>query len=255
MDILYIVGNGNSHCKNQDLRYSLRSIDKYGKGIGRVFVAGYCPEWLSDEVVKIPHTQPYDTVNKPFSSRAGLACKFANVLSTILYVVDNSDIGEEFLLSMDDHFYTREVDFANYPFYSKDGDERELPIEGKSKYGKIMAETRQYLEDWGLSTHYLTIHRNMHCSRKIINECRETLDRCVKEILPVEPLCYMLNYWYTKYGFEITPVNDVKVRSGYDWLRTNPRYTEVFSTADFRLMSRLDSLVKGLYKEKSRYEK
>lgn len=44
MDILYIVGKGRSLCDNKELRYSLRSLAKYGKNIDRIFVAGYCPE-------------------------------------------------------------------------------------------------------------------------------------------------------------------------------------------------------------------
>ena len=255
MDILYIIGNGNSKCDNKELRYSLRSIQKYGKGVGRVFVAGFCPDWLSDEVVKVPFTQPYNTLAEEFSSRPGLTLKFANVLATILYVVDNTDISEDFLISMDDHFYTRPVDFANYPFYAKEGKDKELPEIGKSPYGKVMAETRNFLEKEGLPILYLTIHRNMHCSKKIVKECRKTLDKCVKEVLPVEPLCYMLNYWYKKYGFDITYAKDVKVRNETDWLLTMPSYTEVFSTADFKPMSRLDVLIGELYSEKSKYEK
>ena len=255
MDILYIIGNGNSKCDNKELMYSLRSIAKYGKGIDDVVVGGYCPEWLSDEIIKVPHTQPHDTISKEFSSTDGLACKFANVLSTILYVVDNTDIGDEFLVSMDDHFYTREVDFDNYPFYSKFKDNREIPKNAHSGYGKAMAETRKYLEEQGLPIYFLTLHRNMHCSRKVIMECREFLDRCVKEALSVEPLCYMLNYWYAKYGFTITPVNDVKVRNAFDWLSTKPEYTEVFSTADFKSTDRLTVLLKELYPDKCKYEK
>lgn len=255
MDILYIIGNGNSKCNNKELRYSLRSIDKYGKGVGRVFVAGFCPDWLSDEVVKVPFIQPYNTLTEKFSSRTGLCLKFANVLATILYVVDNTDISEEFLISMDDHFYTRPIDFEHYPFYAKGGEEQELPVVGKSPYGKVMAETREFLKRKKLPTHYLTIHRNMHCSKKIIEECREVLNECVEKTLPVEPLCYMLNYWYDKYGFEITYSKDVKVRGPQDWLSTRPSYTEVFSTADFKPMSRLDVLVNELYPKKSKYEK
>ncbi|MBR0299772.1 MAG: hypothetical protein IJQ93_05590, partial [Bacteroidales bacterium] len=54
MDILYIVGAGCSRCNDFELRMSLRSIAMYGKNVGRVFVCGHCPDWLSDEVVKLP---------------------------------------------------------------------------------------------------------------------------------------------------------------------------------------------------------
>jgi len=54
MDIVYLMGEGYSKCNYNELRYSLRSIDKYGKNVDRVYVIGYCPEWLSDEIIKIP---------------------------------------------------------------------------------------------------------------------------------------------------------------------------------------------------------
>ena len=50
IDVLYIVGTG-SHWNNYELRYSLRTLEKYGKNIGRVFVSGFNPVFLSNEVI------------------------------------------------------------------------------------------------------------------------------------------------------------------------------------------------------------
>ena len=38
MDVLYIVGTGSKH-DNLELRWSLRSLAKFGRGVGRVIVA------------------------------------------------------------------------------------------------------------------------------------------------------------------------------------------------------------------------
>jgi len=112
MDILYLVGEGYSKCNYNELRYSLRSIEKYGKNVDRVYVVGYCPEWLSDEIIKIP-------LDSQSLKHSGITEKHINFITSILYVVDNTDIGNEFLISMDDHFYIRETDFNNYPIYAK----------------------------------------------------------------------------------------------------------------------------------------
>ena len=53
MDIVYIIGKG-SKWNNQELKYSLRSIAKYGINIGKVFIVGYKPNFVSDEVIYIP---------------------------------------------------------------------------------------------------------------------------------------------------------------------------------------------------------
>ena len=52
-DVVYVVGKPDKCKDNYMLRASLRSIAKYGKNIGRVIVAGYPPDWLSDAVVKV----------------------------------------------------------------------------------------------------------------------------------------------------------------------------------------------------------
>ena len=84
MDILYIIGKNKSLCSNFELKCSLRSIAKYGKNIDRVFVAGYCPEWLSDEVIKIPYEQPYADDNITTHE------KHCNIAATILYAIEEA---------------------------------------------------------------------------------------------------------------------------------------------------------------------
>lgn len=254
MDILYIIGEGCSLCNNNELRYSLRSIEKFGKNISRVFVAGYCPDWLSDEVVKLPCEQPYPKKpNEEPEGKDNLARKHANMLATLLYAVDHSDIGEEFLISMDDHIYIREIDFDNYPFYCKGG--RELPVKGRSAYHKFLAMTRKVLEEQGLSTWYSCLHRNTHLCRRDISECREYLDRVVSECIPLEYDCYLTNYRHTIHAdFYFTPVADVKLRGGCDWWKAAPRNTEVFSTYDFEPGVGLDCLIGGMFDKKSKYE-
>ena len=254
IDILYIVGDGYSECDYNELRYSLRSIAKYGRGVGNVYVVGHCPEWLADIVVKIPFKQPYSKCFSP-NPIERIAKKAANITASILYAVDNSDIGESFLVSMDDHFYIRDTDFKHYPYYVKSfGERNELPLVGTSDYRRFLAETRKILASQGLSYYYFCPHRNMHCFRSIIAECRDFLEEAVREALPVECLAYMLNYQYTKYGFHFDAIRDIKIHSVEDGEKVNPARTSIFSTVDFKKGSPLDCFVKRLYKGKSIYE-
>lgn len=250
MDILYIVGKGRSKCDNYDLRYSLRSIEKFGKNVDRIFVAGYCPEWLSDEIVKVPYEQPYDNPH--------ITEKHLNLLSTVLYVIDNTDINDDFLISMDDHYYIRETDFDNYPYYAKivKGDTELKP--GKNppnRYGQFILSTNCFLKSLDLPTYFFCPHRNMHLSRPIINECRNILERIMFEKLDVEPWAFLINYAYSKNPFTITPIKDIKVKDETQWYKVNPENSEVFSTSDFEINSKLDILMKELYPNKSKYEK
>lgn len=249
MDILYIIGNG-SECDNFELRCSLRSVEKYGKNVGKIYVVGYCPDWLSDNVIKIPHE---DTIGKR---------KEVNILSALLYAIDHSDIGEEFLISSDDHYLLKPVDFDNYPFYAKLYitrscrhmlPERVEPQWPGKTYARTLANTCKLCKDHNLSTFNFTLHRNMHCSRKIVEECRSILNEIIENNLDVESKAFLLNYWFTRYPFDFKITRDLKISSAFRWykLSNNP---DCFSTANFSNGSDLYLRMNALYSEKSKYE-
>ena len=250
MDILYLLGEGCSRCGNNELRYSLRSIEKFGKNVGNIYVAGYCPKWLSKKVHKVPVKQIYE---KP----ANIIEKHNNMLATILYVVDNTDIGDEFLVSMDDHFYIREVDFDNYPIYAKivAGDDNLKSRTPPNRYGKFIESTKMFLESLGLPIKFFTLHRNMHLSRKAISECRDILDKIIKEKISCEHMAFIINFMYKKTPFKYIPIKDIKLKDVDQWWKVDPKNTEVFSTRDFEPDSCLDILISNLFPNKSKYEK
>lgn len=184
MDILYIVGKGFSDWHNNELRYSLRSIAKYGRNVGRVFIAGYIPYFVNQEnVVCLPVKDT--TRNKHY-----------NILSAIEYAVEHSDIGERFVYSSDDHYYTRPTDFDKYPVYWRGV---ELPIEQKNNtwYQRTLHSTRECLEAFGLPTRHYAWHGNTHFCRSLFEQRRMELVRTLAKQLPdcCEPSCLMLNYW------------------------------------------------------------
>ena len=251
MDIIYLVGEGCSKCDDNELRYSLRSIEKYGKNVNKVYVAGYCPEWLSDEICKVPCKQIYDRPQN-------IIQKHINMLGTLLYTIDNTDISNKFLVSMDDHFYIRETDFDNYPIYAKKvldnaqlGTKRNPP----TKYGQFILKTKKLLEKMNLPTYFFTLHRNMHISKDIMNECRDILENIIDQEVACEPIVFLLNYQYKQQPFEFVTIKDIKIRGENMWWKVNPKETEVFSTYNFEVGSKLDTLIGNLFPEKSKYEK
>ena len=250
MDILYILGEGYSRCDNNELRYSLRGIEKYGKNVDNVYVAGYCPEWLSDKVHKVPMESQY-------LHSSNLIEKHINMFEAILYTIDNTNIGDDFLVSMDDHFYIREVDFDNYPIYAKIvGGNTQLAVSKKppTKYGRFVLKTKEFLQSLGLPTYYFTLHRNMHVFKETVNQCRDIIATIKEKKIECEPFIFLLNYRYNKEPFEFTPIKDIKIKEVSSWNRVDPNVTEVFSTYNFETDSELDLKIKGLYPDKSKYE-
>lgn len=186
-DILYVVGKGFSEWDNNELRYSLRSIAKNGKNVGRVFVVGYCPYWLNEEhVTMLPLRDPAD------------GNKHANILRAIDYAVQYSDIGEHFLLSADDHYYTKKTDFDKYPIIWRGEELQTEPVKGRDDwYNTTLISTQNVLAAMGLPTHMYCWHGNTWFNGRLWKQQRMELLRRLAVTMPqaCEPTCLMLNYW------------------------------------------------------------
>ena len=248
MDILYIVGRGGSKCNDFELQCSLRSIEKYGKNVGKVVISGYCPKWLSDNVIKVPCEDIYSNTNDHGNRNA-------NVLNKLLKAIDY--VGDEFLVSFDDNFYVKETDFNNYPHYVRKMEQGiYLPkhTNNESKYMKCLANTRENLEKLGLPILNFAVHRNLHCTKRSIFANMETLQWIIDNSIQCDRFCLLNNWEYKNYPFDVVEVVDVKIKNGGDWWKTDPKETEVFSTGDFTKDDGLYILLSSLYPNKSKYE-
>ena len=152
-DIVYILGNGANDIDNRPLRWSLRSLAKHAKNVGRVIVCGYIPEWLSDEVVKIE--------NEDLGSRG----KAWNMLYNLKTAVEKADLKDDFLTSSDDHYLCKDCDLDKWPRYYRG---RDLPTVDALKrrrgnadpYLKHLVKTRFHLQRDGLSVRAACLHLN-----------------------------------------------------------------------------------------------
>lgn len=154
MDILYIVGPpGLSKHGNQELRWSLRSVAKYARNVGRVIVCGYPPDWLSGAVVR------HEVLNRPGEF------KFRSIWRSALAVIDAGLLKGEFLVSFDDNFYTAPVDVDATPFWMRRpallpfGTQRS----GGENYRRSIAETRRRL----LAAGYPIVDCACHCNTRL----------------------------------------------------------------------------------------
>lgn len=192
MDVLYVVGNRLSQWNNNELRYSLRSIAKNAKGLGRVFIAGYIPEFVDQESVTCVRVKDQSNV------------KHVNILRAIDTAIKQTDIGKDddgwFLYSSDDHFYIRETDFAHYPIYWRG---EELPKEvkkgdGAASYHTTLVSTRKLLEWCGLPVNHMAWHGNTYFNAALWKDERfQFILRNAYEMPEgCEPTCLMLNYWF-----------------------------------------------------------
>lgn len=94
MDLVYIVRNGD---ENEDLKYSLRSIEKNAPKFNNIFIVGYKPDWVSDNVIYIP------THQRKANS------KHLNTNTNVLTACKDSRISEDFILMNDDFILIKKI--------------------------------------------------------------------------------------------------------------------------------------------------
>lgn len=104
IDIVIPLGTRSTQ-KNQELRYSLRSIDKHLYGVGNVFIIGECLEWLTG-VIHIPFTE--DPRNR-FRDR--------NIMLKMSEACKDSRVSDNFLMVHDDHFFLTDHEARAFPYY------------------------------------------------------------------------------------------------------------------------------------------
>lgn len=199
MDIVYIIGKGSKKA-NLELRMSLRSIGKYGCGIGRVIVAGYPPAWLTKEVLTYPIEDRYEH-------------KHLNILHCIETIVEEGLVKGEFLYSSDDHFYVKSTDFDTYPVFIK-GQLRERVIESDPfyEYHKSLVDTRDFCQKHGLGTANFSQHCNTHMHSEIIKQMKPILKESYMYKYGVEPTSVIMNGWLKENpNIKVLPRKDIKI--------------------------------------------
>lgn len=142
VDVVYFTIQ-QSFYEHQELRYSLRSLEKHVAGVRQVFVVGAAPAWPCRGLVQIPETDPYEH-NKD-----------ANIIRKMLLTCMNPKISSPFLFVNDDHFFSQDCRAAEFSFYHK-GEIR--PGGVNREYNRRLANTRRLLEAWGLSTLNFDVH-------------------------------------------------------------------------------------------------
>lgn len=198
MDILYVVGKGSMWHDNE-LRFSLRSIAKYGRNVDRVFLVGYKPDFVSDEVHYLPCDDPYERAHK-------------NILHKVLYAIENTDIAPHFLVSSDDHFYIRDTDFNALPVYYRRRDIPEsIPQDHKTNpYFYSLVETRELLLRYGLPTYQTNPHCNTHFDVDVYRQHKDIFADCFSLPHGGEMNCVMGNLLIAA-GAEPEEFHDSKV--------------------------------------------
>jgi hypothetical protein len=101
IDIVYVLGSG-SKWENNEIRYSLRSVEKYLQNYRNIYIVGERPDFLQN-IIHIPAEDLWHP------SR--------NILEKILKACRTQEISSKFMFMNDDHFLLQETNAPTYPYY------------------------------------------------------------------------------------------------------------------------------------------
>lgn len=155
MDVVYVLGNQSIH-NNNELRFSLRSLEKFCSGYNNIYIIGEKPYFLQN-VIHYPHK---DTSVKAIS-----------ILNKIKYACTITDISEKFLFINDDHFFCKPLDVTQME-YQYNNEERQKIIDTRPSgddYRHLVLNTFKKFPD----ADYYDIHKPIIYEKsKFLSMCK-----------------------------------------------------------------------------------
>lgn len=239
MDIVYVLGRG-SHFHNLELRYSLRSLEKFITNFSTVYVVGERPDWLSEHAIHLPYPDRW-------------ACKERNIMEKIELACHLPQVSERFLQVHDDYFALQPCEAGEVKSYAS-GTLEALAgqIAAANTYRRSVENTAQVLKERGLSTHHFDIHVPFSYEKQKFVEAMYRYDW-------EKPAGYVVTSLYANtVGIPPVPLRDVKLQNPYlplrgvvDILRGRPWW----SVGNRGLTPEVRTLLQELYPTPSRFER
>lgn len=229
-DIVYPVRPGDL---NEELRFSLRSLEAHFPEHGTVWIVGYKPAWLTG-VEYIPG-------NRSPSPRA-------NVYQNVLAAVRHPDVAEDVVVFNDDFFVTSPVAEVPLAYRSTLAEHLNLPrlraTAGKSWWRESLLTTQVCLQALGYAE---PLSYELHVPFPISkSQMRYTLER-FEAVTPTNP-----PQWRTLYGNLHGSPEDVQLPDGKAF-RPGQIRKPYLSTTDLSWRHFRAGMV-ALFPEPSRYE-
>lgn len=166
VDVVYVYRRNpltGSDCESE-LFWSLRSVAKHLKGVGRIWIIGDFPlfkRYPGVEYTVIPASDPFQTSQH-------------NVRSKLLKIVHCSEISDLFLLMNDDFFILRDLEARSIPMYRSGTIQQHIDWREcnnpNSPYVGALKDTQRELERAGHPTVDFEVHVPAPLRRSILKE-------------------------------------------------------------------------------------
>lgn len=164
-DAVYPLGTG-SKIKNLEIFLSLRSLAKYARDLGNVYIVGERPSRLNwgERLQHIPFTEGHK--------------RGVNIWEKAVAVAADPRISERFLWMNDDFYLLQELSAGAVPYFCQ-GKTLERHARGRAvggpatPYQQMLRRTLAALHKRGLSTHHFGTHQPINFEKTKIRELYE----------------------------------------------------------------------------------
>ena len=150
VDLVYVVGTG-SKWKDNELRFSLRSVSKNLSGVRNIFIVGHLPDFVKN-VIHIPASDIFD----PAVNADG------NMIHKLLIACKDKRLSDNFLFMNDDFIINQPVAAATIPWLHKEDMATQPESYWKTQFYRYrLKRTFDVLKEYGFPTLQYDYHAPM----------------------------------------------------------------------------------------------
>lgn len=234
-DLVYILGPGSRWNENE-IRYSLRSMQRHLHMFDKVFIVGKLPDFLTN-VIHIPAEDDGNSKEHNICRKIAAACR-------------DDRVSRLFLMCNDDHFLLTPHVAGDFPYYY-DGDLQHLlsRTDRTKPYGVAISNTIKHLKGCRIRNY------DVHCP--VLYNKTDFLNHLSRPKWNDLAGYLIKSIYCNKSGVSGVPVNDIKIDGSYDaryyegWIHGRPW----FSTGHRINYEEMEILMEKIYPQKSIYEK
>lgn len=236
IDVLYIMGRDSLY-NNEELKYSLRSLEKNGQGVGKVYIAGFCPDFVNrDEVVWV---DVQDVSNPRFNH-------WWKVYNTFK---SHPEMTKEVVLMYDDIFITKPTNLVKYPYYYS-GVLRAATRE--NRYHLAKEKSYHFLNSIGESVLDFENHCPIRYNRSKFVKMEDIFDGLENDVIGLSVRSVFANMYAKRE--EMKKQDDLKIREPVTDIEEVIKGHDYFSISANRFDGQVLKWLQDNFKEKSRFE-
>lgn len=233
MDIVYPIGRG-SQWYNNELRFSLRSVEKHLKGFQNIYIVGLKPNFCKN-VIHAPYVEIHE--------------KERNIMEKVKLACSIPELSEDFIFMNDDHLICKDIEAKDIGFYySMTIEEMILKRNAGFKYRAAMENTIKNLE--GKPHLYYDIHTPIIYNKQKFVEVMDFANWEVKHGNVVKSL------YANSVDVEPIEMGDIKINGRFTEQDLETKFEErlFISYSDRAICNSFKNILLKKYPNKSKYE-